>query len=214
MTDECCISSSWCCPFLIQEENVHLIRSCVMQWTSAKCGQRMMPIIGHQRKLSCSRHLPNVAKKVPLVRGPCLNADFDQTWSKTSPSLENFVLLWTLTKCGPKCAPCWRTLSHCRLQPNVVQNVPLVRGLCLTADFDQIWSKHVLLIGGLCHNAYFDQMWNKHVLFDKGLRFATKFNHIWINNALIIKKRLVPNKQSLSINQCRTETAIFDYVAI
>ncbi len=117
-----------------------------------------MPIIGHQRNLSCSRHLPNVAKMVPLVRGLCLNADFNQTWSKMSPSLEDFVLLRTLTKRGPKCVPCWWTLSHCRLWPNVVQNVPLVRGLCLTADFDQIWSKHVPLIGGLCRNADFDQM--------------------------------------------------------
>jgi hypothetical protein len=36
------------------------------------------------------------------------------------PSLEDFVTQRTLTKCGPKCAPCWRTLSHCRLWFNVV----------------------------------------------------------------------------------------------
>jgi hypothetical protein len=57
------------------------------------------------------------------------------------PSLEDFVSLWTLTKCGPKCAPRGRTLSCSGLQPNVVQNVPLIGGLCLTADFDQMWSK-------------------------------------------------------------------------
>ncbi len=35
----------------------------VTQWTLAKCGQRMMPMIGHQKNLSRSRHWPNVAKK-------------------------------------------------------------------------------------------------------------------------------------------------------
>jgi hypothetical protein len=100
----------------------------VMQWTLAKCCKKMMPLVG----------------------GLCLTADFDHMWSKLCPLLEDFVMWWTLTKYGPNCAPHWRTLSRSRLQPNVVQNVPLVGGLCLTVDFDQMWSKHVPLDGGLC----------------------------------------------------------------
>ncbi len=112
----------------------------VTQQTLAKCGKKMMP----------------------LVRGLCLTADFNQMWSKC-PLLEDFVLQRTLTKCGPNCAPHWRTLSHCGLPPNVVQNVPLVGGLYLTVDFDQMWSQHVPLVGGLCHAADFNQMWSKYV---------------------------------------------------
>jgi hypothetical protein len=49
------------------------------------------------------------------------------------------------------------------------------------------------LIGGLCHTADFNQMWSKHVPLDGGLRFAMEFDHVWINNVLdqqrlIIKK--------------------------
>ncbi len=91
----------------------------------------------HQRNLSRSGHWPNVAKNdarhrrtlshcgllpdgvqnVPLVGGLCLTVDFYQMWSKMCPSLEDFVSLQTSTKCGSKCAPCWRTLSHCGLRP-------------------------------------------------------------------------------------------------
>jgi hypothetical protein len=92
--------------------------------------------------------------------------------------------------------------------------VPLLGGLCLTADFDQMWSKHMPLIGGLCHTADFDQMWSKHVPFDGGLHFTMEFNHVWINNVLIIEKRPVPNKRILIIDQCGTETAISDYIAM
>ncbi len=46
-----------------------------------------------------------------------------------------------MAKCGPKCAPHWRTLSHSRLQPNVAQNVPLIRGLCHAEDFNQLRPK-------------------------------------------------------------------------
>ena len=70
-----------------------------------------------------------------------LTADFDQIRSKMCPSLEDFVTQRTLTKCGPKCAPCWRTLSHSGLQLNVAQNVPLIRGLCHAEDFNQMWPK-------------------------------------------------------------------------
>ena len=38
-------------------------------------------------------------------------------------------------------APHWRTLSRLGLRPNVVQNVPLIGGLYLIPDFDQMWSK-------------------------------------------------------------------------
>jgi hypothetical protein len=140
-------------------------------------------------------------KMMPPVGGLCHTADFDKMWSKMGPLTEDFVSLRTLTKCGPKCAPCLRTLSHCGLQTNVVGNVPLVVGLCFTADFDQMWSKHVPLVGGLCHAADSNQMWFKHVPLDRGLCFATEFDHIWINNVLIIKKgRYQTNGLYASIN--------------
>jgi hypothetical protein len=129
-----------------------------------------------------------VVQIVPLIRGLCHAADFNQMWPKLCPSLEDFVTQRTLTKCGLNCAPRWRTLSRSGLQPNVVQNVPLFGGLCLTADFNQIWSKHMPLVGGLCRTVHFNQMWSKHVLLDGGLCFATEFDHIWINNILIIEK--------------------------
>ncbi len=95
----------------------------VTQRTLVKCCRKMIPMIGQRMKLSHSRQWPNVAKK---------------QWC---PLLEDFVSLRTSTKCGPKCAPHWRTLSHSRLWPNVAQNVPLVGGFCHTADFDQMWPK-------------------------------------------------------------------------
>jgi hypothetical protein len=66
--------------------------------------------------------------------------------------------------------------------------MPLVGGLCLTVDFDQMWSKHVPLVGGLFYAADFDQMWSKHVPLDGGLCFATKFDHIWISKYSSSKK--------------------------
>jgi hypothetical protein len=105
----------------------------VTQWTLTKCGPKCAP---HWRTLSCSGLRPNVAQNVPLIQGLCHAADFDQMWPKMCPSLEDFVMQWTLTKCGPKCAPRWRTLSRSGLRPNVARNVPLVGGLCLAADFD------------------------------------------------------------------------------
>jgi hypothetical protein len=85
----------------------------ITQQTLVKCGQRMMPIIGHQTNLSRSGHWPNVAKKMMLlIGGLYLTADFDQMWSKLCPSLENFVMQRTLTKSGPNCAPHQRTLSR------------------------------------------------------------------------------------------------------
>jgi hypothetical protein len=183
----------------------------VTQRTLTKCGPNCAP---HWSTLLHSGLQPNVAKIVPLIGGLCHAANFDQKWPKFCPFSEDSVTQPTLTKCGPKCAPRWRTLSHCGLQPNVVQNVPLVGGLCLTVDFDQMWSKHMPLVGGLCHTADFDQMWFKHLPLDGGLRFATEFDHIWTNNVLIIEKRPVPNKQILIVDQCRTQTAISNYVAM
>jgi hypothetical protein len=127
---------------------------------------------------------------MPLVGGFCLTADFGQMWSKLCPSSEDFVTQRTLTECGSNCAPCRRTLSCSALRPNVVQNVPLVGGLCLTADFDQKWSKHMPLVRGLCHTADFDQMWSKNVPLNRRLCFAREFDHVWINNVLIIEKGL------------------------
>jgi hypothetical protein len=70
----------------------------------------------------------------------CHAADIGQMWQKMMPLVGGLGSLWISTKCSPN-APCWSTLSHCGLQPNVVQNVPLVGGFCLTADFNQMWSE-------------------------------------------------------------------------
>jgi hypothetical protein len=115
----------------------------------------------HWRTLSHCGFLPNVARNVPLIGGLCHAADFNQMWPKMCSLLEDFVTQQTLTKCGPKCAPRWRTLSRSGLQPNVAQNVPLIGRLCHAADFDQRWPKNVPLVRGLCHAADFDQMWPK-----------------------------------------------------
>jgi hypothetical protein len=104
--------------------------------TLTKCGPKCAT---HWRTLSRSGLQPNVAQNVPLIGGLCHAVNSDQMWPEMCPSSEDFVTQRTLTKCGPKCAPCWRTLSCSRLQPNVAQNVPLVRRLCHTADFNQIW---------------------------------------------------------------------------
>ncbi len=111
----------------------------VTQRTIAKCGKNNDAPCW--RTLSHCRLQPNVIQIVPLIGGLCHAADFDQMWSKLCPSLEDFVTQRTLTKCGPNCAPHRRTLSCSRLQPNVAQIAPLVRGLCHTADFNQMWSK-------------------------------------------------------------------------
>ncbi len=218
------------------------------QRTLVKCCQKMMPMIDQWTKLSRSRQWPNVAKnsdapcqrtlshcglwpnvaqKVPFIKGLCHAADFDQMWPKMGPSLEDFVTQQTLIKCGPKCAPHRRTLSRSGLWPNVAQNVPLIGGLCLAADFNQMWPKmcpsledfvlqqtsikcgpkcaphwrtlscsrlwpnvarNVPLIGGLCLAADFDWMWSKHLPFDRWLCFAMGFDHIWVDKVLIIKK--------------------------
>ncbi len=95
----------------------------------------------HQRTLPHCGLWPTMVQIVPLIGVPWHTADFNQMWSKLCPSSEDLVMQRTLTKCGPNCAPHWRTLSCSRLQPNVAQIVPLIRGLCHAADFDQMWSK-------------------------------------------------------------------------
>jgi hypothetical protein len=112
----------------------------VTQQTLIKCGPKCA---SHWRTLSCSGLRPNVAQNVPLIGGLCHAADFNQMWPKMCPSSEGFVIQQTLTKCCPNCAPRWRTLSCSGLRPNVAQNVPLIGGLCHTADFNQMWCKHV-----------------------------------------------------------------------
>jgi hypothetical protein len=84
----------------------------VTQWTLTKCGPNFAP---HWRTLSRSGLRPNVAQIVPLIGGLRHAADFNQMWPKLCPSSEDFVTQRTLNKCDPKCAPCWRTLSHCGL---------------------------------------------------------------------------------------------------
>jgi hypothetical protein len=69
-------------------------------------------------------------------------------------------------------------------------------------------------VRGLCHTADFDQMWSKHVPLGRRLHFAMEFDHVWINNVLLIKKRPVPNKRIIIVDQCGTETAVSDYVAM
>ncbi len=163
----------------------------VTQRTLIKCGPKCAP---HWMTLSCSRLQPNVAqyvpligglchavdfgqmwpKNVPLVGGLCHAADFDQMWPKMCPLLEDFVTQETLTKCGPKCAPCWRTLSHSGLQPNVVQ----VSAIQWVTSFCYGVQPHM------------DRQRTHH------------------------QKRLVPRKQILIIDQCRTKTAKFYYNAM
>ncbi len=79
-----------------------LLEDFVSLRTLTKCGQNCAP---HWRTLSCSGLWPNVAQIVLLVGGLCHAADLDQMWSKMCPSLEDFVSLWTSTKCGWNICP-------------------------------------------------------------------------------------------------------------
>ena len=85
-----------------------------------------------------------------------------------------------------KCAPRWRTLSHHGLRPGMVQNVPLVGGLCHVTDFDQVWSKNVPLVGGLCHITDFDQVWSKNVPLFGGLCHIPDFDQVWSKNVPLV----------------------------
>jgi hypothetical protein len=152
------VAREWC-PWLVIRRTCHAVDIGQM-WQKNDAPR--------QRTLSHCGLWPNVVQIVPLVGG--------------------LFMQRTSTKCGPICAPCWRTLSHSGLQPNVVQTVPLVGGFCLTADFNQMWSKYVPLVGRLVHAADFKQMWSKHLPLDGWLCFATEFDYIWIDNVLIIKE--------------------------
>jgi hypothetical protein len=136
------------------------------------------------RRTCCPADIGQMWKKLmPLVGGLCLTADFDQMWSKMCPSLEDFVTQPTLTKCGPncaprwrtlslvmqltstkcgpKCAPCWRTLSHHGLWPNVVQKcAPHWRTLSCS-ELQPNVVQNVPLVGGLCLTVNSDQMWSE-----------------------------------------------------
>jgi hypothetical protein len=106
--------------------------------------QRTMAKSGKNNDAPCQRTLfhcglqPNVAQNVPLIGGLYQAADFDLKWPKMCPLSDDFVMQRTSTKCGPKCAPYWTTLSRSGLQPNVAQKGPLNGGLCHAADFDQM----------------------------------------------------------------------------
>ncbi len=102
-----------CCLWLVIRRSCHAVDiGQIWQKNDAPCW----------RTLSHCRLWLNVVQIVPLIGGLChAAADFDQMWSKLCPLLVDFVMQQTLTKCGPKCAPCLRTLSHCGLWPNVVQ---------------------------------------------------------------------------------------------
>ncbi len=104
-----------------------------------KCGPKCAP---HWKTLSRSGLWPNVAqnvpligglchtadfnqmwsKNVPLIGGLCHAADFDQMWSKMCPSLEDFVMIWTLFSYGPIYAAAqkkWQSCSRGRHKPMV-----------------------------------------------------------------------------------------------
>ncbi len=179
----------------------------VMQRTLTKCGPKCAP---HWRTLSCSGLWPNMAQNLPLIGGLCHAADFDQMWSKMCPSLKNFVMHWTSTKCGPKCAPRQRTLSHSGLQPNVAQNVPLIGGLCHAADFG---SKCAPPWRTLSHSGL-----QPNVVQTCALRRVTSFcfgvrPHM-DQQCTHHQKRAVPSKRILIVDQRRTKTDVSNYNAM
>ncbi len=168
-----------------------LLEDFVTQRALTKCGPKCTP---HWRTLSCSGLWPNVAQIVPLIGGLCHTVDFDQMWLKLCPSLEDFVMQRTSTKCGPKCAPCQRTLSHCGLWPNVVRAyAPHWR----TLSHSKLWPNVVQTCAP-------QQMTS----FCYGVRphMDQQRTHHW--------KQPVPNKRILIINQHRTKTAVSDYIAM
>ncbi len=84
----------------------------------------------------------------------------------------------------------------------------LVGGLYLTADFNQMWSKHVPLIGGLCHDADFDQIKSKHVPLDGGLHFATEFNHTYGSTTMLEEE--VPTELKVLLTLSGTLTSLLN----
>ncbi len=147
-------------------------------------------------------------KNAPLIGGLCQAADFDQMWSEmiekhsSNPrrkdslcsSSEDFVSSWTLTKCGPKnAALIGGHLPRSGLWPNVVRNVPLIGGLCLIPDFDQMWPDNAPLVGGLCHAAdFWPNLVNNAPLFGGLCRIPDVFD-----KQQLINKHTSRNKQSI-----------------
>jgi hypothetical protein len=70
--------------------------------TLTKCGPNCAP---HQRTLSRRGFQTNVVQIVLFVGGLCHAVDFDQMWSEMCPLPEDFVSMWTLTRCGPNMCP-------------------------------------------------------------------------------------------------------------
>jgi hypothetical protein len=170
---------------------------------------------------------------VPLVGGLCHAVDFDQMWLKMCPLSEDFVMQWTMAKCGPKCAPCWRTLSHSRLWPNVAQNVHLVGELCHAADFNQIWSKMCPLLEDfvtqrtlikcvpkcappwrtLSRSGLWPNMVQTYALW-RMTSFCYGVRPHMDQQCTHHQRRPVPSKRILIVYQRRTKTAVSDYNAL
>jgi hypothetical protein len=183
----------------------------VTQQTLTKCGPKCAP---HWMTLSHSGLQPNVTQNVPLVGGLCHAADFNQMWLKVCPLLEDFVTQWTLTKCGPKCAPHWRTLSRSGLQPNVAQSVPLVGGLCHAVDFNQMWPK-------VCPSLEdFVTQWTSTKYGPNMCPLTNDFVLLWgsttYGSTMYSSSKNMPGlcKRILIVDQSRTKTAVSDYNAM
>ncbi len=203
----------------------------VTQRTMVKCGKNNDA--PHWRTLSHCRLWPNVAQKFPLIGGLSHAVDFNQMWPKRCPSLEDFVTQRTSTKCGPKCAPHWRTLSCRGLQPNVAQNVPIIGGLSHAVDFDQMWPKICPLLEDFVMQRTLTKCGPKcaphwrtlshsrlhpNVVQTCALWWVTLFCYrVWPHmdrQRTHHQKRPVPSKRILFVNQCRTKTAISNYNAM
>ncbi len=194
-----------------QKQWCPLLEDFVMQQTLTKCGPKCAP---HRRTLSRSGLWPNVAQNVPLVGGLYHSADFDQMSPKMCPLSEDFVMQRPSTKCGPKCAPRWRTLSCTSLRPNVAQSGPLIGRLCHTADFDQMWPKMCPLLEDFVtqrtstkYGPNMCPLTDDFVL----LRGPTTYGL-----TIYSSSKNMPGlcKRILIIDQCRTKTAISDYNAM
>ncbi len=162
----------------------------VTQRTLTKCGPNCAL---HWRTFSCRGLWPNVAQIVPLIGGLCHAVDFNQMWPKLCPSLEDIVTQWTLTKCGPKCAPCWRTLSHCELQPNLVR----------------AYAPHQRTLSHLRH-------WPNLVQTCAPQQMTSFCYRVWPHmdqQRTHDQKRLVQNKRILIVDQPKTKTTVSDYIA-
>jgi hypothetical protein len=129
-------------------------------------------------------------KMFPFIGGLCHAANFDQMWPKMCPSLEDFVMQRTLTKCGPKCVPCWRTFH--------------------AADFDQMWSEMCPLSEDFVTQRTLSKCGPKLRLLagDYVLLWGlTTYGSTMYSSS----KKLAPNKRILISNQHRIKTAVSNY---